>query len=486
MKKTYGAGGETFFSPGPVSGQGNIDKYDKWRSNLKPGGTQGFTTEDIRRGLGAPQVSTGQPSTSTDATPQGDKRLTTVGNYKLGGDQRRGALIQAAGEASKNLPPGWRVEAYSGQRDQGPHSYGGAIDFRLIDPQGHELPNYQDPKYYGIYEKFAQDTHLALQKTNPELAAQHRWGGYFSGPLGPNGQYGAMDLMHQDFAGGDARMAAGQWKTGINSEWRQRWGVTDYSSGIADRARSNTATLAPTPDQAAPAVVDQSGQVRQPAGPETNQANRPYRLQGQVALGGKTFDWASGGHARGSLPYGSYPINIGQGDIGPVGQQIGSVATVGGKGGVIDDPKYPGAPRTGIQIHSWSAPSLDKLYSDGCFTVPTEEWPAFKKALLDEAAKHPEGLSLTVNRNNTASIEPYHVARERAENQTGKDEQAPTMKYDKPPAWPKEGSKPIQYAGSTDDHDSAPKNKVKIEHNDSDHDIHVQENATSDLSTAPI
>jgi hypothetical protein len=243
--------GDYMFSPG--SAESNlVPKYDRWLAKQKartPGSVGGFTVQDIKEMDGPPTAQ--QPSTTTPAFA-GDARLKTVGNYQLGGDQRRAALIQAAGEASKNLPPGWRIEAYSGQRNQGPHSSGGAVDFRLIDPQGHSLPNYQDPKYYGIYEKFAQDTHLVLQKTNPELAAQHRWGGYFSGGLGPGGTYGAMDLMHQDFAGGDSRMAAGQWKTGLHSEWARRWGVTESSSGIADRARSNAATSQLSPSSGKP------------------------------------------------------------------------------------------------------------------------------------------------------------------------------------------------------------------------------------------
>jgi len=172
----------------------------------------------------------------------GDERLKVVGNYRLGDDSRRQALVAAATAASKNLPPGWRVEAFSGQRDgrgQGPHSHSGAIDFRIIKPgpNGGEvmLDNYQNPKTFAAYEKFAQDTHAELLKTNPKLAAQHRFGGYFSGQLGPGGTYGAMDTMHQDFGGGDSRMAAGKWATGLDPEWRRRWGVQDYSAGFAER-----------------------------------------------------------------------------------------------------------------------------------------------------------------------------------------------------------------------------------------------------------
>ena len=42
-----------------------------------------------------------------------------------------------------------------------------------------------------------------------------------------------MDLMHQDFGGGDARMAAGQCKSGLNPSWAKTWGVTGQSPGFA-------------------------------------------------------------------------------------------------------------------------------------------------------------------------------------------------------------------------------------------------------------
>jgi hypothetical protein len=174
--------------------------------------------------------------------------MTTVGNYRLGGDQARSQLLQAGTEASKNLPPGWRVEAFSGQRGKGaaPHISGSAIDFRLIDPSGKEVANYQDPTTYSIYEKFAQDSHLALQKINPELARRHRWGGYFSGAIGPGGKYGAMDEMHQDLLGDRVGMAAGSWEKGIDPQWKKNWHVTDASQGIASRAKEREEQIAQT------------------------------------------------------------------------------------------------------------------------------------------------------------------------------------------------------------------------------------------------
>jgi hypothetical protein len=137
-------------------------------------------------------------------------------------------------------------------------------------------------------------------------------------------------------------------------------------------------------------------------GADPNQSNRPYHIGGKVTMDGKTYTWGSGGAGRGSLPYGDFPINIGRGDIGSIGKRIGSVATVGGLGGVIKDPKFPGHPRGGIQIHSGSGSTLDHLYSQGCFAVSRAQWPAFKKALL-EKAQHGQ-LMLHIGRDGLATI----------------------------------------------------------------------------------
>ncbi len=227
--------GETFFSPGTAEPR-LAQKWEEWHGRVSSG------TSDSAGSSNAPTIQ--------QAPTPGEKRLTTVGNYRLGGDPRRAKLLQAGEEASKNLPPGWRVEAYSGQRDganQGPHAHSGAIDFRLIRPDGTMVSNYQNPENFAVYERFAQDSHLALQKIDPTLAAQHRWGGYFSGDF-PH--YGAMDLMHQDYAGGNDRMAAGKWETGVDPGWKRRWGVGESSRGIGARQQELNASTPSTPTTA--------------------------------------------------------------------------------------------------------------------------------------------------------------------------------------------------------------------------------------------
>jgi hypothetical protein len=138
-------------------------------------------------------------------------------------------------------------------------------------------------------------------------------------------------------------------------------------------------------------------------------------IGGQVQLGGQTFHWGSGGGGQ-SIPFGTHRINIG--DIGAIGRRIGSVAGLGGPGGTIWDPTL-GRNRAGIQIHpNTHGSDLDRLYTAGCFSIPQNEWPRFRAALLQEASKHPGGLFLNVNRNGQAFIGARGQAQQ-AVNQPG-------------------------------------------------------------------
>jgi hypothetical protein len=179
-------------------------------------------------------------------------------------------------------------------------------------------------------------------------------------------------------------------------------------------------------------------------GAEPDQSKRPYRIGGKVTVGGKSFTWESGGARRGSLPYGDYPINFGQDyrNIGSVGHRIGSVASIGGIGGVINDPKYPGHPRAGIQIHPGSGATLDQLYTEGCFAVPRAQWPAFKKALLEESKKGP--LMIHIGRNG------------RAEVMTRKEYEARQQQQTKPDGKPDATPRPPPTAGKPDERTPPP------------------------------
>jgi hypothetical protein len=173
-------------------------------------------------------------------------------------------------------------------------------------------------------------------------------------------------------------------------------------------------------------------------GTEPNQSDRPYKIGGKVMVGGQSFTWGSGGTGRGSLPYGDYPINFGQdyGNIGSVGHRIGSIASIGGIGGVINDPKFPGHPRAGIQIHAGSGATLDRLYTQGCFAVPRQQWPAFKRALLEQAKKGP--LMLHIGRDGRAEVMTRQDYEARHTKPPAPVEAKPQSDKPRPPAVPRD------------------------------------------------
>jgi hypothetical protein len=104
-------------------------------------------------------------------------------------------------------------------------------------------------------------------------------------------------------------------------------------------------------------------------------------------------------------------------------------------GGTIDDPRYPGRPRAGIEIHPGSGATLDRLYTQGCFAVPRAQWPAFKRALLDKAKDGP--LMLHIGRDGRAAV----MTRKEYEAQHAKPPTAaakPQSDAPRPPAVPRE------------------------------------------------
>lgn len=140
-------------------------------------------------------------------------------NWRPGGVDPR--LISAAEATAAQSQYQWRLNSGMRSRSGGGswHQKGKAIDFELIDPTtGKALPDYQDATYFREYEIEAQRMRANLLTSNPELAGQERWGGYFSGKK----NYGAMDLMHFDL-GGSANMAGGSWAGGLNERQRKLW-----------------------------------------------------------------------------------------------------------------------------------------------------------------------------------------------------------------------------------------------------------------------
>jgi TP901 family phage tail tape measure protein len=149
-------------------------------------------------------------------------------------------------------------------------------------------------------------------------------------------------------------------------------------------------------------------------------------LGGTITVGGETFRYGSGPADRGALPPGTFPININDPKMGPRGKApwgtptpkgpgLESIATVGGPGGVIQDPRYR-EPRTQIQIHRARTmdEKLQKYYTAGCVGIAPQDWPRFKAALLREDARiraaGGTGLDLNVDKNGQLTVQGRNVA----------------------------------------------------------------------------
>jgi hypothetical protein len=141
---------------------------------------------------------------------------------------RRSSLFDNVDPRLAKLIESFKYDKYgvtptSGYRpgDKRQHGGGTAMDVQLTDPKsGAALANYQDPSTFGAYQEYANALYQHALQTDPELAKQMRWGGYFSGP---KGKYGALDLMHFDVGGG--AMGGGSWEGGLNPEQAKLWGL---------------------------------------------------------------------------------------------------------------------------------------------------------------------------------------------------------------------------------------------------------------------
>jgi hypothetical protein len=113
--------------------------------------------------------------------------------------------------------------------------------------------------------------------------------------------------------------------------------------------------------------------------------DRPQYQHGLGTIGGSQFHWGSGTPGQyWSIPYGDYPVT----PNAPTGDWAHRVGAIPIANNVIPDPLL-GRNRIGIMIHSGSSDSLDQLYTQGCFKVAPQEWPAVRSEILKEAANGP-------------------------------------------------------------------------------------------------
>jgi hypothetical protein len=113
--------------------------------------------------------------------------------------------------------------------------------------------------------------------------------------------------------------------------------------------------------------------------------DRPQYQHGIGTIDGTQFHWGSGTPGKyWSIPYGDYPVT----PNAPTGAWAHQAGAIPINNNVIPDPQL-GRNRIGIMIHSGSAPSLDQLYTEGCFKVDPQDWPTVRSQILAEADKGP-------------------------------------------------------------------------------------------------
>ena len=113
--------------------------------------------------------------------------------------------------------------------------------------------------------------------------------------------------------------------------------------------------------------------------------DRPQYQHGVGTIGGQSFHWGSGMPGKyWSIPYGDYPVT----PNAPTGDWAHRAGAIPIANNVIPDPQL-GRNRIGIMIHSGSAASLDQLYTEGCFKVDPDDWPAVRSEILKEASNGP-------------------------------------------------------------------------------------------------
>jgi len=131
---------------------------------------------------------------------------------------------------------GHKVSFTSGYRAGDPreHGKGNAFDMQLTTKDGKPLENYRtnDPATFKAYQDFANGFHQYLEANHPDLAAKHRWGGYFSGD---RSKYGSLDLMHHDLAGDRVGMAGGSWKDGLSPNQAKLFPGLTPGGGLAGK-----------------------------------------------------------------------------------------------------------------------------------------------------------------------------------------------------------------------------------------------------------
>jgi hypothetical protein len=139
----------------------------------------------------------------------GAVRLAANPGIDLGATISIKQLVAIVGEATKALPDGFRVTVTSALRKgatvagtggRSQHADGNAVDIKIIDPNGHTIPNRGTDNTH-LYQLLAIAAFHANERMFPERSGQLAWGGNFT--TGPAD--GPRDLMHFDYGGDRGR-----------------------------------------------------------------------------------------------------------------------------------------------------------------------------------------------------------------------------------------------------------------------------------------
>ena len=171
-------------------------------------------------------------------------------------------LLSLIQRVQQNYEP-YELRITSGYRpgDKRLHGRGSAIDVMLVDRKtGETMPNYQNNRYAAQYQQLANRVYEEAKRTDPDLAAKLRWGGYFGGA---KGKYGAFDLMHFD-VGGPGKMAGGSWEKGFTPEMQKIWKLagnfldplTNVAQGVGDALKRFPVAAMDLPRQIGRTAVD--------------------------------------------------------------------------------------------------------------------------------------------------------------------------------------------------------------------------------------
>ena len=117
--------------------------------------------------------------------------------------------------------------------------------------------------------------------------------------------------------------------------------------------------------QQLPTIAGQNGDARPASKYSSSQKERPYHMSGDLTIGGKAYRFGSGGRNRGSIPYGDFSAD----GPHPGGGVHGTALDINKE--VIQDPKYPGHPRLGIELHYSTDPAL---ITAGCIALSPNDF----------------------------------------------------------------------------------------------------------------